>query len=192
MFSSVAGGQVTKPCVCSLEPAGSQVLTPVSCEGTPPVDSVPLIVILNSTAAPAPRMFPVWGKPFSGTALATSVIAGAADAAAGRPKAARQPSRARQVDALRISFHSSVDGQVRLDPGSSGTCAGPAISRSPAIRRRTVATSSDNIIHRSRYLQVVSARRGGVCKRTCALPPLKRCEPLPVSGTATQEQTPML
>jgi hypothetical protein len=28
---------------------------------------------------------------------------------------------ARQVDALRISFLSSVDGQVRLDPGSSGT-----------------------------------------------------------------------
>src|ERR1700733_6729812 len=80
-----------------------------------------------------------------GTALAVNflmlAVGSAADATAGRPRTAREPSKARQVDALRISFLSSVDGQVRLDPGSSGAYAGPAISRSPATRRRTVATS---------------------------------------------------
>src|ERR1700743_1914999 len=39
-----------------------------------------------------------------GTAFAENVTVGAAEAAAGRPTTARQPSKARQVDALRISF----------------------------------------------------------------------------------------
>src|SRR4029077_5794892 len=154
---SVAGGQVTKPAGCSLAPAGSQVLTPTICDGTPPVDSVPLIVTLNSSAAPAPRMFPVCGNPGSGTALATSVTVGAADALAGRPRAARQPSKARQVDALRISFLSSVDGQVRLDPGSSGTMP----VRRYRDLRKFPENSGDfliwNIIHRRSSPQV--ARR---------------------------------
>jgi hypothetical protein len=55
------------------------------------------------------------------------------------------------VDALRISFLSSFDGQVRLDPGSSGAIAGPATSRSPAQYpgnsgdnlRRTLSVSRD-------------------------------------------------
>src|ERR1700682_2678111 len=62
-----------------------------------------------------------------------------ADATAGRANTTK-PSTARQVDALRIRFLSSVDGQVRLDPGSSGANAGPAISRSSATHRGTVAT----------------------------------------------------
>jgi len=46
---------------------------------------------------------------------------GAAEATAGTPRTAR-PSKARQVDALRIgiSLSLSFDRQVRLDPGSSG------------------------------------------------------------------------
>jgi hypothetical protein len=66
-------------------------------------------------------MLPVCGNPGMGTAFATSVTVGAADAAAGRPKTAR-PRRARQVDALRIGFFSSVDGQVGLDPAAPESC----------------------------------------------------------------------
>src|SRR5438045_6429811 len=102
-----------------------------------------------STAAPAPRMLPVWGKlpppGFGiGTALALNcailavISAGATEAKPRAPRATR-PSTARQVDALRIRF-SPLLMDIRLDPGSSGAIAGPAISRSPAQRRGTLAS----------------------------------------------------
>src|SRR6202007_768079 len=110
----------TNPLELIFEPAGRKKLTWVICEGTPPVDSVPLIVYFASPAAPAPRMLPVPGNPAIGTALALSVTTGAAEATPARLRTAR-PSKARQVDALRIRFSPLVDGQVRLDPGGSGT-----------------------------------------------------------------------
>src|SRR5437763_4172517 len=86
-------------------------------------------------------MLPVWGKlpppGFGiGTALAVNfeiVAVISADAADAMPRALRatRPSTARQVDALRIRF-SPLLMDIRLDPGSSGAIAGPAISRSPA------------------------------------------------------------
>jgi hypothetical protein len=69
---------------------------------------------------------------------------------------------ARQVDALRISFSPSVDGQVRLDPGSSGTFHGPAISRSPEMTGEQWRLSSDNNIHRRRSPQVATGRLTGL------------------------------
>ena len=71
--------------------------------------------------------------------LRFDVTVGAADAAAGGPRTAR-PSKARQVDALRISFLSSVDGQVRLDPGSSGAMP---VRRYRDPRRPTPENSGD-------------------------------------------------
>src|SRR5436305_14642603 len=94
-------------------------------------------------------MLPVWGKlpppGFGiGTALAVNfeiVAVISADAADAMPRAPRttRPSTARQVDALRIRF-SPLLMDIRLDPGSSGAIAGPAISRSPAQRRGTLAS----------------------------------------------------
>src|SRR5271166_5798897 len=64
-------------------------------------------------------MFPVFLKPGIGTASALNLTVGAAEAAAVIAISAR-PTTARQVDALRISYLSSFDGQLRLDPGNSG------------------------------------------------------------------------
>src|SRR6478672_6541137 len=94
-------------------------------------------------------MLPVCGKlpPPGlgiGTALAVNceilaVISAGATVAKPRAPRATRPSTARQVDALRIRF-SPLLMDIRLDPGSSGAIAGPAISRSPAQRRRTLAS----------------------------------------------------
>src|SRR6516164_9122238 len=73
-------------------------------------------------------MLPVCGKvPPPGLGIGTAcalndeISAVIAEATAGTPRTAR-PSRARHVDGLRISINLSlpVDGQLRLDPGSSG------------------------------------------------------------------------
>src|SRR6202789_191013 len=65
--------------------------------------SVPEILYSACTAAPAPRMLPVWGKPLIATASALKVTVGNADATAGSASRAR-PRATRQVDALRIRF----------------------------------------------------------------------------------------
>jgi hypothetical protein len=52
-------------------------------------------------------MFPVCGKPGIGMATAFNVTVGSAEALAGMPRTAR-PSKARQVDALRIRILSSA------------------------------------------------------------------------------------
>jgi hypothetical protein len=52
-------------------------------------------------------MLPVCGKPGIGMATALKVSVGVAEATAGRPSTAR-PSKARQVDALRIRILSSA------------------------------------------------------------------------------------
>ena len=78
-------------------------------ETTPPVDSVPLIEYFASSAAPAPSLLPVPGKPLIGTAFARSVTVGQgpavlqveAEEMAGRTKAVR-PMTAKQADVLRI------------------------------------------------------------------------------------------
>ena len=101
-------------------------MTPVSGEGKPPY-SVPLIVISASTSVPAPKMLPVpghVGPPLAlgffgiGTALTLRVTTGAAPATAGRASiATARPSKAKRVDALRISFSPLLMGQVRLRSG---------------------------------------------------------------------------
>ena len=75
--------------------------------GGEPSYSVPAIVYWAWTAAPAPAMLPVWGKPLIGTAFALKVTVGNADATAGSASRAR-PRATRQVDALRIRFSSSI------------------------------------------------------------------------------------
>src|SRR5579862_6670477 len=88
--------------------------------GGEPKYSLPEIWYSVSSAAPAPRMLPVCGKPGIGTATDLNLTVGAAAATPGSANRAR-PTTARQVDALRITFlPSSFDGQVRLDPGRSG------------------------------------------------------------------------
>src|SRR3989440_9276479 len=130
-------------------------------------------------------MLPVCGKEpppgFGiGTALAVNfeivavISADAADAMPSAPMAIR-PSTARQVDALRIRF-SPLLMDIRLDPGSSGAIAGPAISRSPALRRRTLASlQSDNISVARRRRKLEAARR----EATCSNPAHTRSEPEP-------------
>src|ERR1700691_5461530 len=104
-FSSTVLVHVGNPVVWSFEPVGRDTLTPTSGAGNPPY-SVPEIVNSVCRAAPAPRMFPVCGKPDIGTASALNVTFGAADATAGSASRAR-PRATRQVDALRIRFSSS-------------------------------------------------------------------------------------
>src|ERR1700722_11928164 len=87
--------------------------------GGEPAYSVPVMPYSACRAVPAPRMLPVCGKPGIGTASALKVTVGSAEAMPGSARNAR-PRTARQVDALRISFPSSFDGQIRLDPGNSG------------------------------------------------------------------------
>src|SRR3981081_342475 len=103
-----------------------------------------------STAAPAPRMLPVFGHdppPGFGIGIALALnfvieaVGSAADDVAGKPSA-MTPSAARQIDALRIRFSLLCSMDIRLDPGSSGAIAGPAISRSPATGRGTMASCS--------------------------------------------------
>src|SRR5438067_551694 len=118
-------------------------------------------------------MLPVWGKlpppGFGiGTALAVNfeiVAVISADAADAMPRALRatRPSTARQVDALRIRF-SPLLMDIRLDPGSSGAIAGPAISRSPAGRRETLASLlRDNISFTRRRRKLEAGRREATC-----------------------------
>src|SRR3954447_18076471 len=64
-------------------------------------------------------MLPVCGKPLIGTASAFNVTFGTAAAVPVRPNRA-SPITATHIDALRISSLSSFDGQLRLEPGSSG------------------------------------------------------------------------
>src|SRR4029077_19025910 len=64
---------------------------------------VPEIWNSDSTAAPAPKMLPVWGKPAIGTALALNLTVGAAEARLGTARARRPAaSAARLRVALRI------------------------------------------------------------------------------------------
>src|SRR5256885_15194160 len=137
------------------------------------------MVYSASTAAPAPRMLPVWGKlpPPGlgiGTALALNceilaVISAGATVAKPRAPRAIRPSTARQVDALRIRF-SPLLMDIRLDPGSSGAIAGPAISRSPAQRRRTLASLlADNISVARGRRKLEAARREPTCSRAAQL-----------------------
>src|SRR6202000_1354742 len=72
--------------------------------------------------------------------LAFMVTVGAADAAAGRAAAARQPSKARQVDALRISFSPllmdrSASIRVAPEPCRSGDIEIPGNSAGEQWRR---------------------------------------------------------
>src|SRR5271170_2567208 len=88
--------------------------------GGEPKYSVPEISYSLSSAAPAPRMLPVCGKPGIGTAIDLNLTVGTAAATPGNANRTA-PTTARHVDALRITFlPSSFDGQVRLDPGRSG------------------------------------------------------------------------
>ena len=103
--SSVVFEHVGKPVVCSFVPLGRKKLMPISGGGEPSY-SVPEILYSACTAAPAPRMLPVCGKPGIGTASALKVTVGDADATAGSASRAR-PRATRQVDALRIRFSSS-------------------------------------------------------------------------------------
>ena len=148
MFSRVAGAQVTKPGVVAASCRPRQVEVDVrqlrhhATGGFGPSDRV-----FASMAAPAPRMSPVPRKPGIGTALAMSVTVGQgpamlhvdADETAGRLKTAK-PSKARQVDALRIRFSllylmdRSASIRVAPEPCRSGDIE---ISGDP--RRRTVA-----------------------------------------------------
>src|SRR6478609_8395054 len=104
-------------------------------------------------------MLPVCGKlPPPGLGIGTTLA---------KPRAPRatRPSTARQVDALRIRF-SPLLMDIRLDPGSSGAIAGPAISRSPAQRRRTLASLlADNISVARRRRKLEGARREATCSK---------------------------
>src|ERR1043166_5490086 len=120
-------------------------------------------------------MLPVCGKlpPPGlgiGTALALNceilaVISAGATVAKPRAPRAIRPSTARQVDALRIRF-SPLLMDIRLDPGSSGAIAGPAISRSPAQRRGTLASLLvDNISFARRRRKLEGTGRDTTCSR---------------------------
>src|SRR5436190_13654279 len=121
-------------------------------------------------------MLPVCGKEpppgFGiGTALAVNfeivavISADAADATPRAPRATR-PSTARQVDALRIRF-SPLLMDIRLDPGSSGAIAGPAISRSPAWWPGNIGVNTGGQhIFRAQAPQVRSRHAGGELQQT--------------------------
>ncbi len=82
--------------------------------GGEPWYSFPEIVYSACTAAPAPRMLPVCGKPAIGTACALKWTVGSAEATPGSASTAK-PRTARQVDALRIGFAPLlVDGSASI------------------------------------------------------------------------------
>src|SRR6185312_6110093 len=79
--------QVAKPCGCNLVPEGSAMSMPSSGEGASPY-SVPEIFTEPLSAAPAPGLVPVPGKPGIGATEAFSEsIVGVARAAAASPRA---------------------------------------------------------------------------------------------------------
>src|ERR1700689_4306703 len=98
-------------------------------------------------------MSPVCGKPGIFTAFALNVTVGAAEATLVNASKAR-PMTARQVDALRIRFSPSCDGQVRLDPGSSGAMPVRRHRDSGLLRPETVATCSYVIVTTPNHIRL--------------------------------------
>src|SRR5579875_2115547 len=87
--------------------------------GGEPKYSVPEIWYSVASAAPAPRMFPVCGKPAIGTASDLNLTVGSAEATPGTASAARATT-ATNVDALRIGSISPLlmdrSASIRVAP----------------------------------------------------------------------------